>query len=131
MRTPITAAEARAALPTEPDKIPVIEWDPVTGQLFRLPDEEETEEDRKLAEEAMRGPFIPGEVVHAMVEARVRHEHDYTEAEGAELDALFMRAESDRRARGSYPVEAVTREIEAITKRGALARQRRAEAGGP
>jgi hypothetical protein len=56
----------------ESDDFPELADDPVWQAVLNAPVVEETDEEHVAAEEAMRGPFIPGHVVSAEIAARCR-----------------------------------------------------------
>jgi hypothetical protein len=57
------------------EEYPDLEDDPVWQAIRRAPmGEPETEEERRLVEEALAGPRIPGHVVTAEIAARARRE---------------------------------------------------------
>lgn len=71
-----SAAKKKSATKTDiedgRDEFPELADDPVWQAVLNAPVVEETEEERVAAEEAMRGPFIPGHVVTAEIAARCR-----------------------------------------------------------
>jgi hypothetical protein len=56
----------------ERDEFPDLADDPVWQAVLKAPIVEETEEERRAAEEAMRGPVFPGHVITAEIAERCR-----------------------------------------------------------